>query len=351
MYIPQNILVTGGCGFIGSHLVNTLVKKYPQYNIITLDKLDACSSLKNCSESMKYSNFKFIQGDICSTNLVNYILKNEKIDTIIHVAAQSHVDTSFGNSLLFTQNNVLGTHVLLESSHRHGIKRFVHISTDEVYGNCDGDIKTEESLTNPTNPYSASKAAAENIVQGYINSFNFPAIITRGNNVYGTQQFVEKLIPKMTTRLKHNTKCCVHGDGMNKRHFLHVSDTVSAFDLVLHNGQNGNVYNIGSPYEFTNLQVVKKIIEIVKPGENPEDWIEFVADRPFNDVRYYLSYKKLTELGWEPRIDFENGLNDTVKWYMCTNVEEHWDKECILSLDAHPKITGKAISYNSLENL
>lgn len=338
MYHPKNILVTGGCGFIGSHLVKKLVKEYPQYNITCIDKLDVCASSKHLEEIKNCSNFKFIKGDICSSDLLNYILLNENIDTVFHVAAQSHVDTSFGNSLSFTKNNVLGTHVLLECCQRNSIKKFVHVSTDEVYGDCNEEKKVETSTTNPTNPYSASKAAAESIVQGYINSFNFPAVITRGNNVYGKGQFLEKLIPKMIMRLKNNMKCCVHGDGSNRRHFLHVSDTVDAFLLVLHYGNVGEIYNIGSEYEFENIRVIKKIINYMKPGDDINDWIEYVQDRPFNDTRYYLNFEKIIKLGWKPQIDFEKGLIETIEWYKNINVEEYWEKDCYLSLDPHPKI-------------
>ena len=347
MYLPQNILITGGCGFIGSHVVCSFLEKYPNYKIVTIDKLDSCSSLKNLDQVKKYSNFKFIKGDICSSDILNYIIRDECIDTVIHVAAQSHVDSSFGNSLSFTKNNVLGTHVLLECSIMNNIKRFIHISTDEVYGNCDSEIKTEESMTNPTNPYSASKAAAESIVQGYINSFNFPAIITRGNNVYGPKQYVEKIIPKMICRLKQNQKCCIHGDGTNKRHYLHVSDTVSAFDKILHYGTIGEIYNIGSPNEFTNLELVKKIVKVMKPNDCLEDWIEYVPDRMFNDVRYYLSYEKLKKLGWEPKIDFETGLQNVVKWYMNISFSDHWSKESYLALEPHPKSLEKSTSLHN----
>jgi len=333
----MRILVTGGCGFIASHLVNLLVEKYPDYKIINLDKLDVCSSLKNCEKSQQKPNYKFVKGNICSPDLVNYVLKTENIDTIIHAAAQSHVDSSFGNSLSFTQNNIVGTHVLLESAYAIGIKRFLHISTDEVYGNCDGERKTESSSTNPTNPYSASKAAAESLVQGYINSFDFPAIISRGNNVYGPYQYTEKLIGKMTSRLKMNRPCCIHGDGSNKRHFLHVEDAVSAIDIILHHGKVGEIYNMGSKDEFTNIDLVKKIINIMKPGEDPQNWIEFVKDRPFNDVRYYLTYDKLSALGWVQKKDFNTGLLETIDWYKSISPEKYWSPESLLSLEAHPK--------------
>lgn len=336
MYTPKNILVTGGCGFIGSHLVRKLVKDYSKYNIVCIDKLDMCSSKKHLEELNNYPNYKFVKGDICSSDLISYILYNENIDTVFHVAAQSHVDTSFGNSLSFTRNNVLGTHVLLECCLKHSIKKFIHISTDEVYGDCT-DKKNELSSTNPTNPYSASKAAAENIVQGYINSFNFPAVITRGNNVYGEGQFLEKLIPKMTVRLKNNMKCCVHGNGSNKRHFLHVLDTVNAFLLILHKGVLGEIYNIGSLDEFENIETVKRIIKHMKPDDDVNDWIEYVNDRPFNDTRYYLNFVKISELGWKAEKQFDDGLKETIEWYKKINIEDYWSKESILALEAHPK--------------
>ena len=336
MYIPKNILVTGGCGFIGSHLVKHIVENYPQYNVISIDKMDTCSSLSHFKSIRHYANYKFIKCDICSSDILNYILTNEKIDTVLHLAAQSHVDNSFGNSFSFTKNNVLGTHVLLECCKNNSVMRFVHVSTDEVYGDCT-DRKSELSCTNPTNPYSASKAAAESIVQGYINSFNFPAVITRGNNVYGEGQYVEKLIPKMIMRLKNEMKCCVHGNGTNKRHFLHVSDTVDAFMLVLHYGTTGEIYNIGSENEFENIEIIKKIINIMKPNENVNEWIEYVSDRPFNDTRYHLNFSKIKALGWKPKKEFSLGLYETVQWYRAIRLEDYWSNESYLALEAHPK--------------
>lgn len=331
----MRILITGGSGFIASHLVNHMVQKYPDYYIINLDKLDACSSVQNNEGVKNLPNYKFIQGDITSADLMNYVLQSENIDTIIHAAAQSHVDTSFGNSFSFTHNNVYGTHVLLESAKNANIKKFIHVSTDEVYGSCDSDRKSESSATNPTNPYSASKAAAESIVRGYINSFNFPAIITRGNNVYGPNQYVEKLIPKFTTRLLRDEKCCIHGDGSNRRHYLHVLDTVSAFDVILHKGVIGETYNIGSPDEFTNMEVAYMLIELIKK-ENPEKWIEYVPDRAFNDSRYYLTFEKLTNLGWTPQWSFRDALPKVVDWYKKTDIVNHWSPKALLSLQPHP---------------
>jgi len=321
-YTPQNILITGGCGFIASHIVNTFVEKYPMYNIVNIDKMDECSSMKNCSVSGN-PNYKFVKGDIASADLVRYILENEKIDTIIHAAAQSHVDNSFGNSLSFTQNNVIGTHVLLETAKAVGIKRFIHVSTDEVYGSCDSVERTEDSVLDPSNPYAASKAAAEHIVKGYMNSFQFPAIITRGNNVYGPGQYPEKLVPKCIMRLKAGLPCCIHGDGSNRRHFIHVSDVVSAFDVIMHKGVTGSTYNIGSHDEFPNLFVATEIIKMLKMPGNAEDHIELVNDRAFNDVRYLLSYSKLTALGWAPKVSFHEGLKETIEWYG-QHANQHW---------------------------
>jgi dTDP-glucose 4,6-dehydratase len=333
----MRILVTGGCGFIASHLVKHLVKTYPHYYIVNLDKLDTCSSIHNHASVIGCSNYKFIPGDITSADLVNYILATEEINTIVHAAAQSHVDASFGNSFAFTHNNVYGTHVLLEAAKKAGIGRFIHVSTDEVYGSCDADRKCEASATNPTNPYAASKAAAESIVRGYINSFSFPAIITRGNNVYGPNQYVEKLIPKFISRLLRNQKCCIHGDGSNRRHYLHVLDTVSALDLVLHKGLGGETYNIGSLEEITNFELAKKIIRLLK-REEPEDWIEYVPDRAFNDSRYYLTFDKLTKLGWKPKYTLDDALPEVIKWYKETDIVSHWSDHALVALQAHPKI-------------
>lgn len=336
--LQMRILVTGGCGFIASHLVNTLVDKYPEYFIVNLDRVDACSSLLNCAQSEGKPNYKFIKGDITCADLVRYVLDSEQIDTIIHAAAQTHVDNSFGNSLRFTRDNVYGTHVILETAKASGrISRFVHVSTDEVYGSCTGDRKTEESGLDPTNPYAASKAAAESVVRGYINSFSFPAIITRGNNVYGPNQYPEKLIPKFALRLQSGKACCIHGTGTNQRHFVHVSDVVNALDLILHKGLLGEVYNIGTQDEFTNMDIAKKLIALIKPADDAEQWVEHVRDRSFNDTRYYLCYDKLMKLGWRPEKDFDEGLRETVKWYSDVQLKTHWSASAIHSLNPHPE--------------
>lgn len=237
-YKPKNILITGAAGFIASHVANRLVKKFPQYRIIVLDKLDYCSNLKNLNPSLSRPNFKFVKGDIASADLVSYLLLTEKIDTVMHFAAQTHVDNSFGNSFEFTQNNIYGTHVLLESCKLAGtIKRFVHVSTDEVYGETEADAivgNHEASQLLPTNPYSATKAGAEMLVMAYGQSYNIPFITTRGNNVYGPHQFPEKLIPKFLLLAQQKKKLPIHGDGSNVRSYLFCEDVAEAFDLVLH---------------------------------------------------------------------------------------------------------------------
>lgn len=273
--------------------------------------------MKNVAELDSYPNYKFVKGNICSADLVNYILKSEQIDTIMHFAAQTHVDNSFGNSFQFTQNNIMGTHVLLESAKNFGIKRFVHVSTDEVYGEgTDGqDPMTEEQVLEPTNPYAATKAAAEFIVKSYHRSFQLPVIITRGNNVYGPHQFPEKLIPKFTNQLLRGRPVTLHGDGMNTRNFLYVTDVARAFEFILFKGSVGQIYNIGGTNEISNIEVARNLIRLMGMAEQERALISFVPDRLFNDLRYTINSDKLSALGWSELISFEDGLRTTVEWF------------------------------------
>ncbi|CAM9120054.1 unnamed protein product [Phaeothamnion confervicola] len=336
-YTPKNILVTGGAGFIASHVVLLLVKKYPQYKIVNLDKLDYCACVANLSEIKGYPNYKFIKGNICSSDLVAYLLVEEEIDTILHFAAQTHVDNSFGNSFQFTHNNIYGTHVLLESAKQAGtIRRFVHVSTDEVYGEGDSDCDPmlENNVLEPTNPYAATKAGAEFIAKSYLRSFNLPVIITRGNNVYGPHQYPEKVVPKFINQLMRGRPLTVHGSGNNTRNFLFVEDVARAFDVIMHQGQVAHVYNIGGTNEYSVLQVARDLLKIFGYEGREEEMLTYVEDRAFNDLRYTINSDKLSALGWHEQMGWRDGLLATVAWYRryshrFTNVE--------LALTAHPK--------------
>lgn len=315
-YQPKNLLVTGGCGFIGSNFINYYGKEYPNINIVNLDRLDYCASLKNVEIN---NNYKCIIGDLNDKELINNILVENNIDTVVHFAAQTHVDNSFGNSIQFTKDNVLGTHTLLECCRVYdNIKRFIHISTDEVYGEVDLHHPgcNEKSILNPTNPYAASKAGAEFIVRSYYYSFKMPIIITRGNNVYGPRQYPEKLIPKFINLLKNNKKCTIHGEGDTRRNFIHAEDVARAVDYIIKYGEINNVYNIGTDNEYSVMDITKKLVEIMKPNDKLEDWIEYVEDRHFNDYRYAINSKELRNLGWKEEIDFQKGFLDTIKWYL-----------------------------------
>ena len=312
MYKPINILITGGCGFIGSNFINQYKNKYPNIKIINFDKLDYCSNSNGIYHD------KLIIGNLNDKNYLLKILNDYNIDTIIHFAAQTHVDNSFGNSLSFTMDNILGTHTLLESCRIYGkINKFIHISTDEVYGEVDINHKgcTETSLLNPTNPYAATKTAAEFIVNSYYYSFNLPVIITRSNNVYGERQYYEKLIPKFIFQLLNNKKCTIHGNGLTRRNFIYINDLVNAIEIILHYGEIHNIYNIGTNNEFTVNEIAEKLIKYLKPNDNINDWIEFVEDRNFNDYRYVLNSNILNKLGWKEETNFEIGLNKTIEWY------------------------------------
>jgi len=338
-YVPKNILLTGGAGFIASHVAILLVQKYPEYKIVNFDKVDYCSCLANLGEIDRLRNYKFVKGDICSSDLLNYVMEEEQIDTIMHFAAQTHVDNSFGNSFTFTQANILGTHCLLESAKNcRTFRRFIHVSTDEVYGegeDFDAEPMGEEHILEPTNPYAATKAGAEFLVKSYHRSFNLPCIITRGNNVYGPHQFPEKLIPKFTNQIMKNMPLTLHGDGSNTRNFLYVEDVARAFDTILHHGREANIYNIGGNNERSNLDVAKDLIKLMGKEDEEKDLITFVADRNFNDLRYTIKSGKLHALGWTEQESWETGLKKTVEWYK-KNSDRYGDIG--MALVAHPRI-------------
>jgi len=321
------VLITGACGFIASNVLNYLCGKYTDITFINIDRLDYCSSLKNVE--VNNNNYHFYKCDIRNADMIQYILHLHKVDTVIHCAAQTHVDNSFGNSIQFTQDNVLGTHTLLECCRVYGkLNKFIHISTDEVYGEVelDGDECHETSILKPTNPYAATKASAEHLVFSYYHSFGLPIIITRGNNVYGPRQYPEKLIPKCIKCVKEGKPFTVHGLGNTVRNFIHVDDVSSAIETILFKGVIGEIYNIGSKNEFNVLGIVQKIVQSMKGVDTIEPYIKYVDDRLFNDLRYSVSNKKLIDLGWNEKVDFDIGLKSTIDWYMRCS-QDHWSED------------------------
>jgi dTDP-glucose 4,6-dehydratase len=319
----KNLLVTGGCGFIGSNYINYIFKKYSDYNIINIDAMYYCASEKNIDEDIRNSQrYRLIKGNLCSYDLVYHIITYYKIDYIIHFAAQSHVQNSFEDALQYTKDNIVGTHNLLEAVRKYGkIKKLIHVSTDEVYGESmieqNESKKTEKSILCPTNPYAATKASAELIAQSYYYSFGLPIIITRGNNVYGPNQYPEKIIPKFITLLNENKKVTIQGDGSNVRAFIHVEDVVKAFDIILEVGVIGEIYNIGSDdnEEYTVKYVAEMLIKKIKKTDNYDEYIEYINDRPFNDKRYYISNEKIKNLGWNINQNFDEGIDELIKTY------------------------------------
>ena len=316
----KNLLVTGGCGFIGSNFINYFFENNQDIHIFNIDAMYYCADENNIEKHIQESNrYTLIKGNICSFDLINHILHTYQIDSVIHFAAQSHVQDSFNDSFKYTQDNILGTHTLLEACRKYGkIIRFVHISTDEVYGEsllCENEEKkNEKSILSPTNPYAATKAGAELIASSYSHSFKMPIIITRGNNVYGPNQYPEKLIPRFIEQLKENKKLTVQGDGSNVRAFLHSYDVACAMECVLKNGKIGEIYNIGSDEdkEYTVLEIAQILVKLIKNDDDYEKYIEYVEDRPFNDKRYYISNEKVKELGWSIKKDFMEGLKELI---------------------------------------
>ncbi len=310
----MKILVTGGAGFIGSNFIRYLVERYKDYQVVNLDKLTYAGNLENLREVENSSNYEFIKGDIGDARLVEEILQRG-IEVIINFAAESHVDRSIEDPLIFIKTNVLGTQTLLGAGRKQGISRFIQISTDEVYGSLGAaGYFTESTPLAPNSPYSASKAGADLLVRAYCKSFNFPAIISRCSNNYGAYQFPEKLIPLVITNALEGKELPIYGDGLNIRDWIYVDDHSRALDLVLHRGREGEVYNIGGENERTNLDIVKFI---VKELGKPESLISFVKDRPGHDRRYAIDPSKLREeLGWKPQTNFQEGLRQTIRWYL-----------------------------------
>jgi UDP-glucose 4,6-dehydratase len=324
------ILVTGGLGFIGSNFVNYMSQKYSNCKFIILDIYDYCSSTQNID---KNDNVEVVIGDISNNELIQYLFTKFDIDTIIHFAAQTHVDNSFFNSLNFTKTNVLGTHMLLESTRLYHektnkIQKFIHVSTDEVYGEVlDNNPRKESSILDPTNPYASSKAAAEFFVKSYYYSYNLPVIITRSNNVYGKNQYPEKVIPKFICQLINGKKLTIQGNGNCIRSFIHVDDVCKAFEMIISKGIIGETYNISCSNEIKIIDLAKLLIKLFNNDDDFSKYIEFIEDRKFNDKRYLISSEKLEELGWIcEKTDFSTNLKNLIEWYRSIEINHDFLK-------------------------
>lgn len=320
----MKIAVTGGAGFIGGNFVKYMVDKYPEYTIYNLDCLTYAGDLLKHKDIEDLPNYKFHKVDITNSEEIDNLFNLEKFDQIIHFAAESHVDRSINDPSIFIKTNVLGTQVLLEAARRINVQKFVHVSTDEVYGELEFDPTTffkEDTPLSPNSPYSASKASSDLLVRAYHETYGLPINITRCSNNYGPYHFPEKLIPLTISRVLNDQKVPVYGDGKNIRDWLHVIDHCAAIDLVMHEGISGEVYNIGGHNERNNLEVVKTIINALGKSE---DLIEFVEDRLGHDKRYAIDPTKLEQLGWKPTYTFETGIAQTIQWYL--DNKEWWQQ-------------------------
>jgi dTDP-glucose 4,6-dehydratase len=309
------LLVTGGAGFIGSNLVRLLRRERPDWTIVNLDKLTYAGNAESLADLRSDPKHVFVRGDIANAELVDHLIRNHGVDAVMNLAAESHVDRSILGPGIFVETNVSGTQVLLEAARQAGVKRFVQISTDEVYGSLGTTGKfTEQSPLKPSSPYSASKTAADLLVLAYGHTFKMDVVVTRCSNNYGPYQFPEKLIPLMIANALEGKKLPVYGDGMQVRDWIHVEDHGRALLAALEKGKSGEVYNIGSDNEWPNIQIVGKLLEILG---KPRDLIEYVKDRPGHDRRYAIDAEKAhAELGWAPSIPFAQGLEQTVSWYL-----------------------------------
>jgi dTDP-glucose 4,6-dehydratase len=318
----MKLLVTGGAGFIGSNFVRYMVNKYPEYQIVNLDLLTYAGNLENLKDIENAPNYKFIKGDIADKEFISGLFQEEKFDYVLNFAAESHVDRSITDPGIFVQTNIQGTLALLNAAKAIGVKKYLQVSTDEVYGTLgETGYFTEETPLAANSPYSASKAGADLLVRAYNETFGLPVNITRCSNNYGPFHFPEKLIPLMIINALNDKDLPIYGDGLNVRDWLHVEDHCQAIDLVLHKGRNGEVYNVGGNNERTNIEIVKTILEQLG---KPESLMKFVKDRPGHDRRYAIDATKLrTELGWKPKYNFETGIEQTISWYL--ENQEWWE--------------------------
>ena len=316
----MRVLITGGAGFIGSNFIRHLLGKYPDYEIINLDKLTYAGNPENLRDIEEKPNYRFIKGDICDGRVVDSVVK-EGVNAILNFAAESHVDRSILGPESFIKTDIYGTYTLLEAVRKYKIERMVQISTDECYGSIEKGSFKEADPLNPSSPYAASKASADLLCLSYFTTYKLPIIITRSSNNYGPYQFPEKLIPLFITNALENRPLPLYGDGLNVRDWLYVLDNCRAIDLILHKGQIGEIYNVGADNERTNVEITKAILKILEKGE---DLIKRVKDRPGHDRRYSLNSTKIRELGWKPKYNFEKALKETVDWYR--DNESWWRK-------------------------
>mgnify|MGYP000893329217 CR=1 FL=1 len=312
----STFLITGGAGFIGGNYLHIMVRKYPNDRFVCLDALTYAGNMETLEPIMKLPNFKFVHGDIRDRDLVYKLFEEEKFDYVINFAAESHVDRSIVNPTIFLETNIIGTSVLMDACRKYGIRRYHQVSTDEVYGDLPLDrpdlMFKEDTLLHTSSPYSASKASADLLVLAYHRTFGLPVTISRCSNNYGPFQFPEKLIPLMIQKALRNEKLPVYGDGKNVRDWLHVADHCAAIDLIVRNGRDGEVYNVGGHNERSNLQVVETILHALN---KPDTLIDHIKDRPGHDRRYAMDPTKIeTELGWKPTYNFDSGIKQTIDW-------------------------------------
>lgn len=332
----MKFLITGGAGFMGSNFIRYLLDNYPEFEIVNLDKLTYAGNLENLKDVEENTRYEFVKGDIADEKVVDQVLQ-KGIDQIINFAAETHVDRSIHGAKSFIMTDVFGTYTLLEAAKKYEIKKYIQISTDEVFGSTEDGEFFEDTAFEPNSPYSASKAGGDHLVRAYWKTYDLPTIVTHSCNFYGPYQYPEKLIPLFVTNLIEGKKIPVYGDGQQIREWIFVPDYCRALDTIIQQGEIGEVYNIGTGYRKTNLEITKMILELMGQGE---DMIEYVKDRPGHDQRYAVNSDKLRQLGWQPDVPFDQGIKETIEWY---RERENWWKRLKSGeyLDYYKKQYGK----------